>query len=52
MRSEPSMSPEDRAAFDRLSAAMAAEAEAAPAGPPPAEQLTALTQAVQARRWR
>jgi hypothetical protein len=48
---EPGMSPQDRATLERLSAAVDAEANAAPAGPPAAEQLAALRQAVKQRSW-
>jgi hypothetical protein len=49
MRGERAMSPEDLATLELLSAALAAESAATPAGPPPAEHLTDLAHAVQAR---
>ena len=52
MRAERSMSHEDLATLELLSAALAAEAAATPPGPPPAEHLTDLAHAVQARKRR
>ena len=52
MKGERSMSPEDLATLELLSAALAAESLATPPGPPPPEHLADLAQAVRTRRRR